>query len=119
MKKKLLAILMATAMTASLAACGGGGSDAKKEGGSKDGELSGTVTVWSWDVALAHMEAQAEKFNEKYPDVEFNFEEMGVQQVYQKMTTCLQSGIGLPDIVSLEGEQMAKFGEKFPGKYDQ
>ena len=57
MKKKLLAILMATAMTASLAACGGGGSDAKKEGGSKDGELSGTVTVWSWDVALAHMEA--------------------------------------------------------------
>ena len=73
--------------------------------------LSGEITVWSWDVALAHLEAQAEKFQEKYPDVEFNFEEMGVSQVYQKMTTCLQSGIGLPDIVSIEGEQMAKFGE--------
>ena len=35
------------------------------------------------------------------------------------MTTCLQSGIGLPDIVSLEGEQMAKFGEKFPGKFEE
>ncbi len=119
MKRKLLAILMATAMTVSLAACGGGGSDAKKEGGSDDGKLSGEITVWSWDVALAHMEAQAERFQEKYPDVEFNFEEMGVQQVYQKMTTCLQSGIGLPDIVSLEGEQMAKFGEKFPGKFEE
>lgn len=119
MKKKLLAILMATAMTVSLAACGGGGSDAKKEGGSDDGKLSGEITVWSWDVALAHMEAQAERFQEKYPDVEFNFEEMGTSQVYQKMTTCLQSGIGLPDIVSLEGSQMAKFGEKFPGKFEE
>lgn len=119
MKKKLLAILMASAMTVSLAACGGGGSEPKDKGGSEDGKLSGEITVWSWDVALAHLEAQAEKFQEKYPDVEFNFEEMGVQQVYQKMTTCLQSGIGLPDIVEFEGEQMAKFGEKFPDAFEE
>lgn len=118
MKKKLLSILLATAMTMSLAACGGSGSDAPKNE-SKDGELSGEITVWSWDVALAHLEAQAEKFQELHPDVEFNFEEMGVSQVYQKMTTCLQSGIGLPDIVSIEGEQMAKFGQKFPGKFEE
>lgn len=118
MKKKLLAVLMAATMALSLAACGGGGKD--KESASNDGEggLSGEITVWSWDVALAHLESQAERFQEKYPDVEFNFEEMGVSQVYQKMTTCLQSGIGLPDIVSLEGEQMQKFGEKFPGKFE-
>ena len=69
-------------------------------------------------MALAHLEEWAEKFQEENPDVTFNFEEMGVDQVYQKMTTCLQSGIGLPDIVSIEGEQMAKFGEKFPGKFE-
>lgn len=115
MKKKILATLMASIMTVSLCACGGGKNG---EGETKKGDgLSGEITVWSWDVALAHLEAQAEKFQEKHPDVEFNFEEMGVQQVYQKMTTCLQSGIGLPDIVSIEGEQMAKFGEKFPGKF--
>lgn len=79
--------------------------------------LTGTVTVWSWDVALAHLQAQAEKFNKLHPQVKFNFEEMGVSQVYSKMTTSLQSGIGLPDLVSLEGEQMAKFGTKFPGKF--
>ena len=115
MKKKILSIVVASMMTVSLSACGGGG-DGEKQKKEGDG-LSGEITVWSWDVTLAHLEAQAEKFQEKHPNVEFNFEEMGVQQVYQKMTTCLQSGIGLPDIVSIEGEQMAKFGEKFPGKF--
>ena len=116
MKRNLLSIILAAAVTVSLCACNGnGGSSEKKENG--DGGLSGEITVWSWDVALAHLEEQAEKFQELHPDVEFNFEEMGVDQVYQKMTTCLQSGIGLPDIVSLEGEQMAKFGTKFPGKF--
>ena len=68
-------------------------------------------------MALAHLEKWAEEFRKENPNVTFNFEEMGVSQVYQKMTTCLQSGIGLPDIVSIEGEQMAKFGEKFPGQF--
>lgn len=121
MKKKLLSIVLASAMVLSLAACSGGSEKTKEKSGEKSAgeELSGEITVWSWDVALAHMEAQAEKFQELHPDVEFNFEEMGVSQVYQKMTTCLQSGIGLPDIVSIEGEQMAKFGEKFPGKFEE
>lgn len=121
MKKRFLSMVLAGVMTMSLAACGGNGatpaaSDQGADGGAGS-ELSGTITIWSWDVALAHLQAEAEKFNEIYPDVEFNFEEMGVSQVYSKITTCLQSGIGLPDIVSLEGEQMAKFGEKFPDKF--
>lgn len=100
--------------------CAGGAAERKKEAsGDKEGALSGEITIWSWDVALAHLEEWAEKFQEENPDVSFNFEEMGVDQVYQKMTTCLQSGIGLPDIVSIEGEQMAKFGEKFPGKFEE
>lgn len=117
--KKLVALLTAVIMVLSLAACGGGNEQAEQpEGGSSsDGKLSGEITIWSWDVALAHLQKWAEEFQKENPDVTFNFEEMGVSQVYQKMTTCLQSGIGLPDIVSLEGEQMAKFGEKFPGKF--
>ncbi len=117
--KKLVAMLMAVIMVLSLAACGGGSGEEKKDNGeaSADGKLSGEITIWSWDVALAHLEKWAEEFQKENPDVSFNFEEMGVSQVYQKMTTCLQSGIGLPDIVSLEGEQMAKFGEKFPDKF--
>ena len=118
MKKRVVALTTAAVMALSMTACGGGGGADKTASGDKEGGLSGEITVWSWDVALAHLEEWAEKFQEENPDVTFNFEEMGVDQVYQKMTTCLQSGIGLPDIVSIEGEQMAKFGEKFPGKFE-
>ncbi len=120
MKKRMVSLVLAGVMAASLTACGGGSAaPAAKEAGDASGasELSGTITIWSWDVALAHLEAEAEKFQEIHPNVEFQFEEMGVSQVYSKITTCLQSGIGLPDVVSLEGEQMAKFGEKFPDKF--
>lgn len=119
MKKRILATLLAMVLVLSLGACGSSQSPAENPAasGKENGELSGTVTIWSWDVALAHLQEEAEKFNETYPDVEFVFEEMGVDQVYSKMTTSLQSGIGFPDIVTLEGEQMAKFGEKFPDKF--
>lgn len=114
--KKVLAMLLTAVMTISLTACGGSssGQEAAQNSG---GELSGTVVVWSWDQALAHLKEQAEGFKELHPQVEFQFEEMATNQVYQKMTTSLQTGIGLPDIVSFEGEQMAKFGEKFPGQF--
>ncbi len=45
MKKKLLAILMATAMTFSLAACGGGSGETKDDGGSEGKEASGGEIV--------------------------------------------------------------------------
>ena len=104
MKRQMKATALSLVMALSLTACSGGGAPVTKGGSEAKGEadksLSGTVTVWSWDVALAHLQEEAEKFNEIYPDVEFNFEEMGVSQVYSKITTCLQSGIGLPDVVS-------------------
>ncbi len=87
--------------------------DAKAE----SGRIEGDLIVWSWDVALAHLQEVSPAFQEQYPDVKFNFEEMGTTQIYSKMTTSLASGIGLPDIVSLEGEQMTKFGTKFPDKF--
>ena len=92
-KKQAAALVTAAVMALSLTACGGSGGAKKEASGDKEGALSGEITIWSWDVALAHLEEWAEKFQEENPDVSFNFEEMGVDQVYQKMTTCLQSGI--------------------------
>lgn len=123
MKQRILAAILATAVTLAMTACGSAPTPTPStaDGGAvapgADKGLSGTVTIWSWDVALAHLQSEAEKFNQIHPDVEFVFEEMGVDQVYKKITTSLQSGIGLPDIVQLEGEQMAKFGGKFPGQF--
>lgn len=121
MVKKFVMGLLILTMVISIIGCG-----EKKETGSEKGEavvetkpedLKGELTIWSWDVALEDLRVKSEIFNETSPKVEFIFEEMGTSQVYSKLTTSLASGIGLPDIVSLEGEQMAKFGTKFPDAF--
>jgi len=117
--KKLMILLLVMVLVVSSVGCGNTSANDAPEntesGSSESSEtLKGEITIWSWDVALEDLRAKAEVFNEMHPDVEFNFEEMGTSQVYSKLTTSLASGIGLPDIVSLEGEQMAKFGTKFP-----
>lgn len=108
-KMKLIASVTALSMIAalSLTGCGGGG-------GSKEAESDNTITVWAWDVALKQLQASAEKFQETHPDVQFQFEEMGTEQVYTKLATTLSTGKGLADIVYLEGEQVSGFASKYP-----
>lgn len=114
MKRGKLALLVLLALVTVLTGCT---KKAVETTGIESGKVEGSLIVWSWDVALAHMEEISPGFKELYPDVDFIFEEMGTTQIYNKMTTSLASGIGLPDLVSLEGEQMAKFGTKFPDKF--
>lgn len=130
MKKhsKFLALFLALSLTLGLlAACGSASSSAapsdKGEAQSvstgeaapaAEGGLSGKITVWSWDIALAFLQEAAAKFQEANPDVEFVFEEMGTEQIYDKLTVSLATGSGLPDVVSLEGEVFAKYGTSFP-----
>ena len=95
-KTKLMVSAAALSMMAALAltGCGGGTSEsAAAEGGT-------TLTVWAWDVALKQLQASAEKFQETHPDVQFDFVEMGTEQVYTKLATTLSTGKGLADIVS-------------------
>lgn len=107
-KTKLIASATALSMIAALALTGCGGS------GSKEAESDNTITVWAWDVALKQLQACAEKFKETHPDVEFQFEEMGTDQVYNKLSTTLSTGKGLADVIMLEGAQVSGYATKFP-----
>lgn len=112
---KVLAILLVTVLLASLVACGGKGSAPEESEQSKtNGELSGKIVVWSWDVAAKSLQEAAENFKKIHPKVEIQVEDMGTDQIYDKMTTGLASGVGLPDVVSIEGERVANFVAKFP-----
>lgn len=114
--KKKLALLLASAMlcTTALSGCSKS-SDAPAGGGSQGGSGDTiTLTVWSWDVALLQLQEAAKKFQVDHPNVEFNFEEMGTEQVYTKLATSLATGQGLGDIIQLEGEQLSGFATKFP-----
>lgn len=108
-KTKLFVSAAAISMVAalSLTGCGGGGDK-------NAAESDNTITVWAWDVALKQLQASAEKFKETHPDVEFQFEEMGTEQIYTKLATTLNTGKGLADVILLEGEQVSSYASKYP-----
>lgn len=105
--KRMAAMALAAVMTASLALTGCGG---KKE--AKSGEK--VLTVWAWDVALMQLQEAAEVYQKDHPDVKFEFEEMGTDQIYKKLSTSLATGNGIADIIAIEGEVLAGYADKFP-----
>lgn len=106
---KVMAAMLVTAMTASLALTGCGGS---KKSASKDGKKE--LTVWAWDVALMQLEEAAEEYQKDHPDVTFKFEEMGTDQIYKKLSTSLATGNGIADIIQIEGDVLVGYADKFP-----
>lgn len=89
----------------------------KQTSDADDKEEKITITVWAWDVALLQLQESADLFKAKYPTIDFVFEDMGTDQIYSKLVTSLATGVGLPDVVAIEGERMSGFGSKFPDKF--
>ena len=105
--KRILAAAMPATLTASLALTGCGG----KKGGDSDEKV---LTVWAWDVALMQLQDAAEVYQEDHPDVKFEFEEMGTDQIYKKLSTSLATGNGIADIIAIEGDVLPGYADKFP-----
>ena len=121
--KKYLALALAALMSISmLAGCGGGSTSApatstpaaSTPGTSTPAEPENvTIRVWSWDGAIQQLEYTAEAYKANHPEVEFVFETISSSTIYDKLTTMLVSGEGLPDVVCLEGEMFATYAAKF------
>ncbi|WP_444684966.1 ABC transporter substrate-binding protein [Alkalicoccus luteus] len=107
-----------------LAACGGGNDDADTNGGGNEGngnseadasEVSGEITVWGWNVAAASMELAVEQFQEEYPDVDVVVEDIGTEDLYDRLTVGLASGgSGLPDVTMIETDRLDNYFAEFP-----
>lgn len=113
MKKKMMrlySLVLSAIMigTMVLSGCSKG----SKETMNKDGKT--TITIWAWDVALMQLERAAEEFKKTHDNVDFVFEEMGTEQIYNKLSTSLATGNGIGDVIALEGEVLAGYAKKFP-----
>jgi lactose/L-arabinose transport system substrate-binding protein len=76
---------------------------------------SGEITVWSWNIGASSLQATVASFNEKYPDVTVTVEDIGNQQVFDRMlAACAAGGTGLPDVVSVENQESEIFWAQFP-----
>lgn len=78
-------------------------------------ELSGEVTVWSWNVAAKALDSVAKPFMAANPGVKVVVSDLGNQQVFDRMLAgCAAGGGDLPDIVSVENHESEIFWAQFP-----
>ncbi len=102
--KKLASIIMATAMTFGLVACGGNSSGGK---GEETGDTTNKkITIWAWDEAFNIVAANKAKeiYLKDNPDAEIEVVTMAQDDIVAKLNTSLSSGSyeGLPNIVLIE-----------------
>ncbi|MDQ0473612.1 ABC transporter substrate-binding protein [Labrys wisconsinensis] len=83
--------------------------------GTATAQPSGSITIWSWDIAASSLKATVEGFNKLYPDVKVTVEDIGNQPVYDKsIAACAAGGEGLPDIISIENYKAESYWTQFP-----
>lgn len=121
MKKKIVSLLLAGAMVASLAACGN--SNTAGEGGKNEegAEVSNELTVWCWDPAfnMYSMEEAAKVYQKDHPDFKLNVVETPWEDVQTKLTTAATSGNldSLPDILLMQDNAFQKNVLSFPDAF--
>lgn len=76
----------------------GSGNEASGEDWSTElpSDYEGTITMWGWDDP--YYEAITKGFNEKYPNVKFEYTPMANGDTLQKYQTALATGTELPDV---------------------
>ncbi|MFF5207467.1 ABC transporter substrate-binding protein [Streptosporangium sp. NPDC000396] len=76
--------------------------------------LSGEITIWSWDVAAEAIRRLAPQFEKVHPEVKVQVVDIGYDNAYKKITMGLESGSGLPDVITLEDDHIPGYAENFP-----
>ena len=78
-------------------------------------EISGEITVWSWDIAAKSLQATIPSFNRLYPQVKVNVIDLGNQNVFDRgLAGCAAGGVDLPDVYSVENNEAEVFWSRFP-----
>ncbi|SNX52724.1 sugar ABC transporter substrate-binding protein [Thermoanaerobacterium sp. RBIITD] len=121
--KKFMMIVISIVLIFSLVltGCGNSGksstSNSSTSNSNEKSNLSGSITVWSWNVAAKTLQEAADNFVKANPNVKIDVKDIGRQDVYDKLTVGLAAGSGLPDVVSIEDDHVSGFVKKFPNGF--
>lgn len=110
---KLLAPLCALALLTGCAS-GGGAPAAGAVRLDPAAEVSGSITVWSWDVAATALKRLAKSYTDQHPGTTVNVVDVGYDNAYDKMSVGFQANTGLPDVITVETDRMPGYISKFP-----
>lgn len=131
MKKRIIALLIATSTALTMAACGsastapaapaasGDAAEAAEEVAAEVSEGAETapagaqeLTFWTFQAAhQKFMEDAAARWNETYPDrpIDFKAETLGYDDLHNNLMISLQTGTGAPDLADIEISMYANF----------
>ncbi|AIQ57110.1 ABC transporter substrate-binding protein [Paenibacillus borealis] len=118
MKKKGFLALMVVAMVVFLAGCGG---SSKEEGGESSvlnagaGDNATELSYWTFvELHGQHFEKMLEKWNAANPDrqIKLNVTVMPYDDMHNKLSIAVQTGVGAPDIADIE---LGKFPDFLAG----
>lgn len=73
-------------------------------------ELSGEITVWSWDVEM-WKKVIVPAFNEVYPNITVNLVNVPSDELKVKLLAALASGSGAPDVATVQGDDIVQYVE--------
>ena len=101
--KKILAVLLAGAMTMSLAACGEKSNSAGNEATEKseDGQVTIKITWWGGDARHVATQEVLDLYTKENPNVKFEATPAGWDGYFDKLSTQAASG-SMPDIVQMD-----------------
>jgi len=78
-------------------------------------DLSGTVTVWSWNAPGKGLEAAIPGFNKLHPGVKVTVQDVGNPAIWDKITTGMAAGgVGLADVLNIGIDYIGNYVETFP-----
>ncbi|MFQ4149846.1 sugar ABC transporter substrate-binding protein [Arthrobacter sp. LAPM80] len=79
-----------------------------------EADVTGQITVWSWDVAATALKRLASSYTKEHPGTTINVVDIGYDNAYDKMSVALQAKSGLPDVVTVETDHMPAYIHQFP-----
>ena len=104
--KKLASILLITALSLGVVACGGNSKPTGGENNNAAESESNKITIWAWDEAfnIAAANKAKDMYIKENPDAEVEVVTMAQDDIVAKLNTSLSSGSyeGLPNVVLIE-----------------
>jgi len=75
------------------------------------GGQAGSLTLWSWEGMTDGLSTQVAKFNEKYPDVKFETQFYGYDDVHTNLLNAIVAGTGAPDLVVFDTFHLSEYAD--------
>ncbi len=115
-RRGMLAAGIATTAAIALSGCafGGGAPSAGGEALKPAANATGTITIWSWDVAATALKRLGADYEKAHKGTTIKVVDIGYDNAYDKISVGLQAGTGLPDMITLETDHNQSYITQFP-----